>query len=1372
MCRKLTSLIAVVLVLGLVGSASADFLQWTDYFPDSNSFCEPNNWKVGGTGCPGTAPDAVTAEDDVQIRLYVPNAGGCHGPLAAPILACTVYVRSMEGPYKKQNMLIGHGGNFNILEDWWWDDLDQNEKSTITITEDPTVVVGGDWLIGYRQQNSEWTVDVNGTPEIRVHGNIKSTYGDNEDGRNTTEFYLNMGGGSLVVDGGITWGNENDEDGGGGELNVSGGATITCSTLAYEGGGRRDWTLNLDGNGRITVIGEFRAPGSDPNLAHGDANAFINIDDGTLECGSFNHGGYPYAMDINEGEFIIHGDNEANMLADVAAGYITAFNGTEDVIVEVVDGNTIVRADYAIVKASDESPGNFDTDVCPGVQLSWQAGAYCVDDHNVYFGTSMSDVNEGASPYLDGHDTNSFTPSLELGKTYYWRVDEVNDACDASPWVGDIWEFTTNDGSMYDPYPKDLAIRVDPNNVELQWTSGCTTESHDVYLGTDFGEVEDANRTIHPNVEYDNVPDANYTPPGLDFSTHYYWRVDEVNDSNTYKGRVWQFKTRGLIVDPNMIVWYKFDETSGSTVMDSSGYEIRGDIYEYRGDTWDPNDGRFPGCIHFHEDERIDLADDVFDYIGESISISVWWKDAFREDEDNNYFCGFGDDDLELLVRADSEGEDEDDHGVRWRAGNDTNDRLEWTTDGLTWKDDWHHLVFTKNGPEGTMKIYFDTVLVESTTKASGVTLGQAAANAEKGFNIGTDRDGDADFAGKADDFRVYRCEISRSKINELFRGGDVGSAWAPSPYDGETDLPYDVNLSWRPGDYVNDVDGHDVYIGTDFDEVNDANSSIHPNVDYYNVSETNCDPGPLAVDQTYYWRVDEVNDSCSPYLWKGNIWRFTVAEYIIIDDMEDYTEGFASEHPISDGWQVGGGGTLGLGLIDYLNPVRGLQSMVCYYDNGPDLYYSEVGTKSLDPCDWTIAGMKMLTLWFHGENDPYNNDANETEQMYVGLEDNGNEYAEVRYPMEDMDDIRLLDWTEWNIALSEFEANNPDVNLTNIETLYIGFGDRNGSEAGGFGTVYFDDIRLYPPTCVLSYGQPELDWNNDCIVDFGEIDIMAEQWLEADVNLGQVSEPCDANLVGWWKFDEGSGSTADDSSIYNNDGTLEILDVNVSWTTAGYDGNALEFDGGRVRVADDPELRPLDQVSVSAWIKYSDKQNSARVVVKGADDEETFGLEVDDDDQLLFHVRDGNDYDVDENEYVNYEAQSDDDELDRDEWIHVAGTFDGNSVKCYINGELADTDDASELLFLCQDTNDLAIGNKSDANDRPFEGIIDDVRVYDYGLSEPEIGYLASGGTGIVTVQSVANLVNDEPLGERAVNFRDFDILADAWLEQKLWPE
>ncbi|MHC4708036.1 MAG: LamG domain-containing protein, partial [Planctomycetota bacterium] len=418
----------------------------------------------------------------------------------------------------------------------------------------------------------------------------------------------------------------------------------------------------------------------------------------------------------------------------------------------------------------------------------------------------------------------------------------------------------------------------------------------------------------------------------------------------------------------------------------------------------------------------------------------------------------------------------------------------------------------------------------------------------------------------------------------------------------------------------------------------------------------------------------------------------------------------------------------------------------------------------------WTTSGVKMLTLWFRGTA---GNDANE--QMYVGLEDSDgiSSYSQVNYGAgdnEDMNDIRVEEWQEWNIPLNSFT----NVDLEDVNDLYIGFGERFGGEPGGLGIVYFDDIRLYQPTCVLWERPSEFvkyDLYADCVVDFDDVRVMSEEWLKADVNLGAVTKPDDANLLGWWKLDDGGGGTAIDSSTYNHHGDIETIDVNVWWVTGRNDVNyALDFDGGRVRVADTAALRPLDEVSAAAWIKYSGSQNSARVVVKGADNKETYTLEVDEDDDLVFRVRDGNDPNA--GTYPDYGVETDDHELSRDEWIHVAGTLDGNDVKCYVNGELKATTAASALFFLSQDTNDLAIGNRSDASNRPLVGTIDDVRVYDYGLSQEEVRYLATDGTGILAVQSIANLVYDEALGQGAVNLRDFAELAAQWLEEELYPQ
>ena len=94
-----------------------------------------------------------------------------------------------------------------------------------------------------------------------------------------------------------------------------------------------------------------------------------------------------------------------------------------------------------------------------------------------------------------------------------------------------------------------------------------------------------------------------------------------------------------------------------------------------------------------------------------------------------------------------------------------------------------------------------------------------------------------------------------------------------PVPDDEATDVFREPSLSWTPGEFA---DTHNVYLGTNFNDVNDADASslllVGPAQDanYY-------DPGRLEFGQTYYWRVDEVNAPPDNTVFKGDIWSFTV---------------------------------------------------------------------------------------------------------------------------------------------------------------------------------------------------------------------------------------------------------------------------------------------------------------------------------------------------------------------------------------------------------------------------------------------------------------------------------------------------------------
>ena len=185
------------------------------------------------------------------------------------------------------------------------------------------------------------------------------------------------------------------------------------------------------------------------------------------------------------------------------------------------------------------------------VTLSWSAGDFAVS-HDVYMGDNFKDVDSGAANTFWGNQTTTFyvagfpgyafPDGLVPGTTYYWRIDEVNEADPNSPWKGDIWSFTVPPKTAYNPVPADGAQFVDPN-VDLSWTAGFGGKLHTVYIGTDFDNVNDATGGTSQGP-------ASYNPGTLESGKVYYWRVDEFDGTGTYKGDVWSFTTPGAVGNP------------------------------------------------------------------------------------------------------------------------------------------------------------------------------------------------------------------------------------------------------------------------------------------------------------------------------------------------------------------------------------------------------------------------------------------------------------------------------------------------------------------------------------------------------------------------------------------------------------------------------------------------------------------------------------------------------------------------------------------------------------------------------------------------------------------------------------------------------
>ena len=101
------------------------------------------------------------------------------------------------------------------------------------------------------------------------------------------------------------------------------------------------------------------------------------------------------------------------------------------------------------------------------------------------------------------------------------------------------------EGMAYAPQPED-GERDLATSTTVSWTPGIYADKHNIYFGTSFDDVNDANSTNVPDgvIFIQNQELNSYDPGGLVPGTNYFWRIDEVSDTNTWQGEVWNFTTK------------------------------------------------------------------------------------------------------------------------------------------------------------------------------------------------------------------------------------------------------------------------------------------------------------------------------------------------------------------------------------------------------------------------------------------------------------------------------------------------------------------------------------------------------------------------------------------------------------------------------------------------------------------------------------------------------------------------------------------------------------------------------------------------------------------------------------------------------------
>lgn len=1042
--------------------------------------------------------------------------------------------------------------------------------------------------------------------------------------------------------------------------------------------------------------------------------------------------------------------------------------------------------------ASVPNPITKAREVEPDVVLSWWPGKNA-DSHDVYFGTDYNDVNDAdtnSPEYKGNFDVNYWDPCcLDIDTSYYWRIDEVNDA---NLWRGNIWNFKTPgpvlelSASQFDFYavegsanPNDQILGISNSGVgTLNWTASCDCDwlSIEPNSGNSTGEIDDVNLSVDisgltvgvygcnltisdPNssnspqmveitlvagdsdgelyvpLEYPTIQDAidmayegdnviiapgTYTGSGnrdLDFGGKAITvRSTDPNDPCVVAATVIDCEsatghrgfyfhsgegpnsivsgltiTRGKILDDPAKGGGIYCEGSSPTIENCVITSNRAHGVEGSGDGKEA----YGGGVYCTSNSGLTLIGCTI--VGNTAAGGAGGDKYCADDCSGDLGPGGGGAGGGIYSSADS--------NVMILDCTITNNTVQGGNGGIEY---WYTSGWTPTFSDDGGAASGGGICGSGITVENCIVMDNEALGGE-----GDDGGGDAEGGGIncGSGAIIYNCIIAN---NGAF-GGDLPGYGPPPPGSG------------------GDADGGGINCGSGT-TINNCtivnNTAVEGGYDiYYGLSRGDGIKGEAATGITnciLWGNGDDLYGCSASYsciedgdAGVGNISSYPEFVDLVTNDfhLKQIAAGQAVDSPCVD---AGSDTAKNLGMDIFTTrtdqlPDKGLVDMGYHY---PSIVRSADIDENwyVDFLDYAILANDWLTC-----SDPCDSACTE-----AGLLD-GDITADYYVNIYDLE-FFVYRWLDCYVT--EAGIIEPSDNETYVDpNIILVWSAGNGAI---YHDVYFGtDVNAVADADYLSeafkgtISETSFDPNTLSLNTnyYWRIDEAGQKCITKGEVWSFTTWDPESGLVGWWEFEEGSGSIAGDSSGNGNDGTI----YGATWAT-GQIGGALDFNGvsDYVNCGNDSSLKPPLPITISAWVRLSGSGKTQYIVVSDNQASDYYGV--------WFTVRPDNTLGVSYGDggypgAVNRRSKIGTTALSEDTWYHVAVVIEGSTdMSFYING----ADDGGTYSgsggSLVYSSGSALIGKEHNSA-YPFDGKIDDVRIYNRALSEGEVEDLYEGG-------------------------------------------